>query len=53
MKEYVEGGDLATLLEKTGSLPLEMARKCLAEMVITLDYIHDFGIIHGNLKPDK
>lgn len=53
VKEYVEGGDLATLLRNTGGLPFEVGRKYLAEMVVTLDYIHNLGIIHRNLKPDK
>ncbi len=53
VKEYVEGGDLAALLKNTGSLPLEVTCKYLAEIVISLDYIHDLGIIHGDLKPNK
>ena len=51
--EYVEGGDLATLLKNVGCLPLEMARNYFAETVLALEYIHNYGIIHRDLKPDK
>ena len=51
--EYVEGGDLATLLKNVGCLPLEMARNYFAETVLALEYIHSYGIIHRDLKPDK
>ena len=51
--EYVEGGDLATLLKNVGCLPLDMARKYFAETVLALEYIHSYSIIHRDLKPDK
>ena len=51
--EYVEGGDIATLLKNIGCLPLEMARMYFAETVLALEYIHSYGIIHRDLKPDK
>ena len=44
--EYVEGGDLATLLKNVGCLPFEMARNYFAETVLALEYIHNYGIIH-------
>ena len=51
--EYVEGGDVATLIKNVGCLPLEMARMYFAETVLALEYIHSYGIIHRDLKPDK
>ena len=51
--EYVEGGDLASLLKNVGALPLDMARMYFAETVLALEYIHSYGIIHRDLKPDK
>lgn len=51
--EYVEGGDVATLLKNIGSLLLEMATMYFAETVLALEYIHSHGIIHRDLKPDK
>ena len=51
--EYVEGGDLASLLDAVGCLSLEMAKKYFAETVLALEYIHFYGIIHRDLKPEK
>lgn len=51
--EFVEGGDVATLLKNIGALSLEMARPYFAETVLALEYIHSYGIIHRDLKPDK
>ena len=51
--EYVEGGDLASLLKNVGCLTVEMARMYFAEAVLALEYIHSLGIIHRDLKPDK
>lgn len=51
--EYVEGGDVASLLKNVGALPLEMARVYFAETVLALEYIHSYGIIHRDLKPDN
>ncbi|CAI7999164.1 Microtubule-associated serine/threonine-protein kinase 1 [Geodia barretti] len=51
--EYVEGGDVASLLKNVGALPLEMATVYFAETVLALEYIHNYGIIHRDLKPDN
>ncbi len=51
--EYVEGGDVATLLKNIGCLPLEMCTMYFAETVLALEYIHSYGIVHRDLKPDK
>ena len=53
MMEYVEGGDLASLIKHIGSLPLDLARMYFAETVLALEYIHNLGIIHRDLKPDN
>ncbi|XP_065905410.1 microtubule-associated serine/threonine-protein kinase 3-like isoform X2 [Dysidea avara] len=51
--EYVEGGDLGTLIKNIGSLPLDLARMYFAETVLALEYVHNLGIIHRDLKPDN
>lgn len=51
--EFVEGGDVATLLKNIGYLPLEWASMYFTETVLALEYIHSHGIIHRDLKPDK
>ncbi len=51
--EYVEGGDLASMLKDCGCLFFEVAQKYFSETVLALEYIHSLGIIHRDLKPDK
>lgn len=51
--EYVEGGDVATLIKNMGPLPLDMARTYFAEATLAVEYLHNYGIIHRDLKPDN
>jgi microtubule-associated serine/threonine kinase len=52
--EYVEGGDVATLLKNIGGpLNIEIARMYFAETTLAVEYIHSYGIIHRDLKPDN
>ena len=51
--EYVEGGDVGTLLKNVGALPYDLARMYFAETVLAVEYLHSYGIVHRDLKPDK
>jgi tRNA A-37 threonylcarbamoyl transferase component Bud32 len=51
--EYVEGGDVATLIKNMGPLPFDMARVYFAETTLAVEYLHNYGIIHRDLKPDN
>ncbi|KAL6009691.1 hypothetical protein ACLOJK_000120 [Asimina triloba] len=51
--EYLNGGDLYSLLRNLGCLDEDMARVYLAEVVLALEYLHSLNIIHRDLKPDN
>jgi serine/threonine protein kinase len=51
--EYVEGGDVATLIKNVGPLTIDMARIYFAEMTLAVEYLHSYGIIHRDLKPEN
>lgn len=51
--EYANGGDLYSLLQNLGRLGEDHARQYAAEIVLALDYCHDRGIIHRDVKPDN
>ncbi|RID76858.1 hypothetical protein BRARA_B03808 [Brassica rapa] len=50
--EYLNGGDLFSLLRNLGCLDEDMARIYIAE-VLALEYLHSVNIIHRDLKPDN
>ncbi|XP_019072057.1 probable serine/threonine protein kinase IRE4 isoform X2 [Vitis vinifera] len=51
--EYLNGGDLYSLLRKLGCLEEDVARIYIAELVLALEYLHSLGIVHRDLKPDN
>ncbi|KAL6909483.1 hypothetical protein ACP4OV_001764 [Aristida adscensionis] len=51
--EYLNGGDLYSLLRNLGCLDEDVARVYLAEVVLALEYLHSNQIVHRDLKPDN
>lgn len=51
--EYLNGGDLYSLLRKMGCLEENVARVYIAELVLALEYLHSQGVVHRDLKPDN
>uniref|UniRef100_A0A8D9E530 Rho-associated protein kinase 1 n=1 Tax=Cacopsylla melanoneura TaxID=428564 RepID=A0A8D9E530_9HEMI len=53
--EYVSGGDFATLLENQpdGYLSENKARFYIHELVQAVQYLHNLGYVHRDIKPDN
>ncbi|KAF5480281.1 hypothetical protein F2P56_001043 [Juglans regia] len=51
--EYLNGGDLYSLLRNLGCLDEDMARVYIAEVILALEYLHSLNVIHRDLKPDN
>ncbi|KAJ4960788.1 hypothetical protein NE237_020698 [Protea cynaroides] len=51
--EYLNGGDLYSLLRNLGCLDEDVARIYIAEVVLALEYLHSLHVVHRDLKPDN
>jgi serine/threonine-protein kinase len=51
--EFLEGGDLAQVLERQGPVPVDLAADWIAQACEALAEAHAAGIIHRDLKPQN
>ncbi|KAF5734577.1 putative kinase [Tripterygium wilfordii] len=51
--EYLNGGDLYSLLRNLGCLDEHVARVYMAEVVLALGYLHSLRVVHRDLKADN
>ena len=49
--EFLDGFNLAAMLERAGPLPIREAVECVLQAAQGLKYAHEHGIIHRDVKP--
>jgi len=49
--EFCEGSTLAELLSRHGPFPEDQAKRVLGQLAGALQFVHDRGVVHRDLKP--
>ncbi len=51
--KYIVGGDFVNILKLWVTLDESITKIYIAELLISIDYLHGLDIIHRDLKPDN
>jgi serine/threonine protein kinase len=51
--EYVQGPNLAQLVEREGPLPLDLVLQMLHQALLALTHAHGAGLVHRDIKPEN
>lgn len=51
--DFIQGGDLMSLLIKKGIFAEPLAKFYIAELVLAVESVHKMGFIHRDIKPDN
>lgn len=53
VQQFIEGKNLKQFLDYQGPLPGEQIRQILLSLLPVLQYIHERGVVHRDIKPDN
>ncbi|XP_018059444.1 PREDICTED: serine/threonine-protein kinase S6KL [Atta colombica] len=50
LMHYISGGELFSLVDEYGCLPEKVVRIYIAEIALAIDFLHNAGVVHRDLK---